>query len=415
MGLSWKGRRSRFVVMPDSTSIVWILGAGFSVPLGGPLFRALISASTARELEGWGEFATLPIEGLQQTGLTPYVISKLYQSGTGAHSSAKLWADAEEFLDRLDVAASEPNSFLARAVKEDLLALKGRALEDAKERNRNPQAALMAIDHLASDLKAVRREAIRFVAGACTSFLQRAEDSIPVVDESEQWDPYRRWMDSLQPGKDTILTFNYDRALDLIGLYRRRKESGREILFSPAGQDSSTVDTFLNPVNPQRVPVYHLHGHVGWQRSSDGKSIVRDRRPGGAFDDRPLAHRNPEKAVIGTPGESKLALPGGLLKPLWDRAIEAIHRAGAVVFVGYRFPETDNLAKRAILDALRGNKNAAVHIVLGANNPDIHRLEGMIAWTRYRPGLKAKHIRVHQMYAQDFFAVFESQYLFSES
>lgn len=42
--------------MPDK-KVVWILGAGFSVPLGAPLFRELISDKTLKQLRTWKEFA----------------------------------------------------------------------------------------------------------------------------------------------------------------------------------------------------------------------------------------------------------------------------------------------------------------------------------------------------------------------
>lgn len=82
---------------------------------------------------------------------------------------------------------------------------------------------------------------------------------------------------------------------------------------------------------------------------------------------------------------------------------------GAPLKFGYRFPPTDNLAKRSILDALRKNPKAKVHVVLGANNPDMPRLRGMIEWTRDH---KVNPVRVHEMFTEDLFAVFERDQLF---
>jgi hypothetical protein len=41
----------------DDKRVVWILGAGFSVPLGGPLFRGLISKEMHRTLTNWRLYA----------------------------------------------------------------------------------------------------------------------------------------------------------------------------------------------------------------------------------------------------------------------------------------------------------------------------------------------------------------------
>jgi hypothetical protein len=120
-----------------------------------------------------------------------------------------------------------------------------------------------------------------------------------------------------------------------------------------------------------------------------------------------IAYIHPKRAVIGLPGQHKLNLPTGLLKCIWDPAMAAIEAADAIIFVGYRFPETDNMAKRRLIDALKKNPNAMVHIVLGANNPDMPRLRGMIEWTRSKD-----RVRVHEMGTEDFLAVFERSGLF---
>jgi hypothetical protein len=59
----------------------------------------------------------------------------------------------------------------------------------------------------------------------------------------------------------------------------------------------------------------------------------------------------------------------------------AIKSADAIVFVGYRFPETDNLAKSILLGALKKNANAYVHVVLGSNDPDTARVQSMLECT----------------------------------
>jgi hypothetical protein len=86
----------------------------------------------------------------------------------------------------------------------------------------------------------------------------------------------------------------------------------------------------------------------------------------------------------------------------------AIEAADAIVLVGYRFPETDNLAKRLLIGALKRNANAYVHVVLGANNADTPRVQSMLEWTRPKD-----RVRVHPLRTEDFFPTYERQGLFN--
>lgn len=207
----------------------------------------------------------------------------------------------------------------------------------------------------------------------------------------------------MQP-KDTVISFNYDRVLNILNEYlvttKKPRPRGRFVLNSPVGRDSEQVDATRDVA----VPMYHLHGHVGWL-SPDGKGV--DCGSANSAGIRPAlarAHYTPEGAVLGLPGRIKTAMPTGILKDVWDRAMGAIRNADSIVFVGYRFPETDNVAKQELADALRNNPKARVHVVLGAGSADLPCLVGMIGWTRDD---NANPVHVHQMKCQDFFAVFE--------
>jgi hypothetical protein len=393
----------------NERKVVWILGAGFSVPLGGPLFRKLISGQTLRDLKNWPEFKKqkllihYPSENDPDTRfgdhvsaeLSASVVCDLYTKGANSSDGMPLWSDAEQFLDQLGIAASEPKGQLATDIRQLLKGLGG--------------AKLGAALQVPEGMDVLHREAIRFVASACSTFLLRAERDPSVVDHSEQWDPYRRWFDQLKPGHDVVITFNYDRSLDILADYRRRVPPKADLLISPAGCERDHFEACL----PHCVPVYHLHGHVGWQRSDDGESIAPLPTDSSGFRTHAAkAHEKPERAVIGVPGHHKRTLPEGILKDLWDRAMNAIGAAHAVVFVGYRFPETDNLAKRRLVDALKDNPDTMAHIILGAHNPDLPRLRGMIDWTRWDHD--SERARVHDMLAQDFFVVFDRRGLFRE-
>jgi hypothetical protein len=328
------------------------------------------------------------------------IVAWLYEAGLGNdNGSGRLWADAEQFLERLEIATRETPSQLTKDIR-DRIGSSARGKPKDGFIPRAVQCFQMEQDHAGKPgLERLYPEAVRFVAGACSQFLWRAEQTTTIVDESEQWDPYRRWVGLLRPGYDTVITFNYDRVLDILAGYCRRQLS-RSSLISPVGMTANKFST----LSKTSVPMFHLHGHVGWLLSDDRKSIVVSASSSGFSENPAVAHKTPDKAVIGLPGQHKLSLPAGLLKDTWDGAMAAISDADAVVFCGYRFPETDNMAKRCLFDALRAKPTSKVHIVLGTGNPDRPRLEGLIAWTRMGHGNPA---RVHELWAQDFFAVFE--------
>lgn len=423
IGGSWARRVSRDIVRSsvsgDKNKVVWILGAGFSVPLGGPLFRKLISGETARSLYNWSDYAKQSWEARTPHGPQSYttqqlaasisaeIVYTLYSEGVedkNKRGQIALWNDAEQFLERLEIAADEPESQLAMDLRETLVAMRGHSTDDRA-------TALLAFQDEEVGLELLHQEAARFVAGACSVFLSRAEQNPRIVDTSEQWDPYRRWVGILKGGSDSVITFNYDRTLDILGEYCRR-QLRRDPFFSPVGITADRFEAF----SKSSVPTYHLHGHVGWRRSRDDESIELQPAQGGFQTNRAIAHRLPERAVIGIPGKHKLSLPDGLLKDTWDKAMAAVREAGAVVFVGYRFPETDNMAKRRLIDALKANHEGVPHIVLGANNQDMPRLKGMIEWTgnRQKPR-NVNPVRVHELWAQDFLAVFDRNGLFRQT
>lgn len=400
------------LVAQDKLKVAWILGAGFSIPLGGPLFRELISDKTLKQLRTWKDFAaqTTPMNVPQAAPHTFHgkaikvitlasIVSAVYKAGFGGTGTLGLWGDAEQFLDILEIASSEPGEVLA-AEFERLLALVKSNLRE--EGSNDALLALGAKDGLAL----LHREAVRYVAAACTVFLLRVEGNPSLVRESELWSPYRRWVEKLE-AVDAVITFNYDRVLNLLNEYlvtfNKGKPRQRPVLDSPIGSDLELFHAASNST----VPMYHLHGHVGWQKASNG-SVLCGTEVSGMRSDPARAHLEPDLALLGTPGKHKTSLPTGILQDGWRRAMDAISNANSIVFVGYRFPETDNVAKQQLADALRNNPTARVHIVLGAHNPDLPRLKGMIEWTRDK---HVNPVHVHEMWCQDFFSVFERQRL----
>jgi hypothetical protein len=273
-----------------------------------------------------------------------------------------LWSDAEQFLDLLETAAGrdgrDEKNFLSTR-----LALLANRLDNSLH---GPMA-----------VRAIRDAARRLLALECSKFLLGADP------ESERWEPFRRWRGILRahqsPDLHTIITFNYDRVLEVLGF--------RDWVLLP--DESATLADH----------VLKMHGSVDWKRTETGF----ERQPDEHF----AATCRPEELAIAPPGPSKAEMTKKL-EPLWNLAEQRLKVANAVCFLGYRFPETDATARRRLLAALPTGHSAQAHVVLGPNvhHPDVERLQGLL---RYR--LNEYRITVHPMFAQDFLSVFDPEML----
>lgn len=164
--------------------VVWLLGAGFSKPLGGPLFSELLSKSVGRWVRAWLASREGPEINIDVCGL--------YLRG----EDERLWTNAEECLDLMDLARSDQAVRLA--VSE---ALNGLDEDDAKQ-------TFAALTH--------------FVAIATSHFLERAtgQQSLP-----ESWAPFEQWANTMTD-QDSVITFNYDRVVETL-LQRTGKKPRR--------------------------------------------------------------------------------------------------------------------------------------------------------------------------------------------
>lgn len=107
-----------------------------------------------------------------------------------------------------------------------------------------------------------------------------------------------------------------------------------------------------------------------------------------------------KELVIATPGTGKQQLAAEL-ENLWSVACSRLRKASAVVFLGYRFPPTDAMAREGLLGA-RPEGNVPLHIVLGENvaHPDAARLRGLLEFARPRAW-----VRPHALRAEDFLSL----------
>lgn len=158
----------------DTEPVVWVLGAGFSKPLGGPLFNELLGAKTDRWVKAWFSLRDFPADFYPRKAISTY------EWGI----KARLWANVEECLALLDEGRSDP--------------LVGRMLNEASsnEDGFDPQSRWIDLS--------------QYVAVATSYFVDRVRGraSLP-----ESWAPYLDWAQCLGP-HDSILSFNYDRVVE---------------------------------------------------------------------------------------------------------------------------------------------------------------------------------------------------------
>jgi hypothetical protein len=292
-------------------------------------------------------------------------------SSEGGNWGLALWRDAEEFLDRLDTANAGGGAQvrLLEAIVDERHAGLARHGEP-------PRLAPIAV------------AARRLLAAECSAFLVDANLS------SERWEPYTWW--AQRRGKqDTIITFNYDLVPEKLA-----DKTNLHVLLP--GEE-------LAPGNV--APVLKLHGSVNWKLEK-GQITVADE----LF----ALHGPGDEIAIATPGPSKRSMASAF-QHLWTRARSALAKAEAVVFVGYRFPQTDADARRSLLiDGIGANNSVphlALHTVLGpnTNSADSLRLATLLKYAlRYtgrqaqpfaahpNPGHKTYTLRMQPAYSQDY-------------
>jgi len=306
---------------------VWILGAGFSAPLGGPLLKDLFSknfismAKATFETSSW------------ITSRESVLVQDIWNLNEPEPGKSGYWRDAEDFLDRLDTAARKPQS---------------------------PTAALLrslAASATGGDwqlVPALSGMARRLVAAQCWYFVLNVEHHV-----AERWQPYKYWASQLTKD-DTIISFNYDRVLESVS-------ENVHVLLPDEAWDQ------------KRVLVLKLHGSVDWEISEeDGKVHRVDLKPAAVLE-------TTSNLAIGTPGPKKQELTEGPFHPLWNQAKACLLAAERIVFLGFRFPPSDSIPRRQLLSAIGGNRDqqiqsVLIHTVLGddVGSPDSRRLRHLL-------------------------------------
>lgn len=331
------------------SGVVWVLGSGFSKPLGGPLLADLLSPTLRRELHLGYKF---PVRKNVDAAFELF-----------SFEGRMPWAHAEDFLAYLDSATTSP---VKQGVVEELLS--------------SPAPGGLGRGTTAEEVLVAARQVI---AAQC--------DFANVANlESESWAPYLRWARQLNDD-DAIISFNYDLVLETIGKARDVPAIGEPTV---QGLPEALVRA------SGCVPIYKLHGSIDWEELPTG-----DLR---RFPE-PLSTRleRAGRIALAAPGPAKRRAVAGPFARIWKDALEHLRHAEAVVFIGYRFPPSDSESLLRLTDAIKragGPKKVRYHVVLGPGpDPAIDRLEGILEHTT-RMNSSAEVV-VHPLFAQDFMTV----------
>lgn len=327
--------------------------------------------------------------------------------GTINPEGRRVWEHAEEFLEQLDFASEKSQLVGAQEAAERLARLADAS--DPKEKKHSVEV-IRGYHHLAQ----------RLVAAECCRFLKNNHMFL------ERWQPYKRWVSHLD-GSDTIVSFNYDRVVELShdGLAndleeemlvadRDYGETSQQYLqlkekFTRINATSPTVVLNASDLELGGPKLFKLHGSVDWKPALAPYADSVPWQVSGTSD---YAVKCEEPTLaIATPGEGKHYASKGQLAPLWHWAWKAISEAQVIVFLGYRFPPSDAFARSTLLSAVRANKKnkVCVHIVLGDSDRDASRLRQLLNHSLGFPTLN--RIRTQGLFVQDFLSVVEPRYL----
>jgi len=309
------------------------------------------------------------------------------------------WRDAEEFLEVLDNARSDQNK---KSIINDVFVQLRLATPQSTHPVRKRFQHVFELPKLPepADLAKLAR---RMIAASCSSFLEGIDET--AARAKERWLPYQQWLGLLREG-DSILTFNYDRVVELL----EPSVGPRQSAHSRWGVEVHGVipdPDRLDEARLAKLPVlYKLHGSVNWN-VENGKVRELKWEPSNLDASINLA--------IATPGDSKMDMAGGMFGQLWKQAETALFKAEEVYLIGFRFPASDAFPRDRLLAALRRNDRPElnVHVVLGPDQtPDLRRVLALLRWTvdvapEFDQMASQHHRRLiaHSMWAEDFLSV----------
>lgn len=358
---------------------VWILGAGFSRSLGGPLLNDLFSMRKRAVFKGKYSSLFSDSEPMVDKAYALYHYGTgfpdgyLFEPGVEPPRGTKIWAHAEQYLEWLDDPANDAEFRSIWAQFQNVF--EGYAIPRPRLITRVAQFTLPSREELA---KAARQ----ILATECHDFLTTVDR-----DKSERTLPYKAWGCQLDE-TDTIITFNYDLVVERIA------RTQKTIIV--AGEGDSIQDDTSDSLGGRQPLLIKLHGSVTWQEELDDNGEITGFSPG----DQPQIDQrfNP---LIAAPGNRKSTLRDGAFKELWTLARERLQDATEVHVVGYGLPESDASARELLINSLLDNNALStagmpgMRIVLGDPGFRTARLERL---------LRTRIVRatIEPLYAQDY-------------
>jgi hypothetical protein len=358
--------------MSDEKKIVWVLGAGFSRSLGAPLLNDLLSVRHRLSLGGiYGPDCPALFSPEASTVYTLFHHFSKYPEGWFTRPDQRVadthgykhWSNAEHFIETLCDARVNPQ------VAAELSAMMVSEAQTFGSHSRD-------WDTLATAAK-------RIIAAECSGFLKKLARS------SERKIPYKHWLDGLGR-RDSIISFNYDRVIETLSPI-----TACTYAYGEARTEISHCQTTNTPL------FLKLHGSVDWGLAKSGKIERHDDAEYGM-------HPESDGRGLVIPGTDKRDAEEGPLGPLWGLARQVLREADAVVFIGFRFPETDARARQMIVDALGDKAGPArrdLHVVLGPRSPDSERVMSLL---RFASQPRAALITDTHLYAEEYLSVASS-------
>ena len=330
---------------------VWLVGAGFSRRLGGPLLGDLISDTALKILRHRHPETWLADAHLDHTVQT-------FSAGI----SRGMWRDAEEYMAALASGDSTWTTRVADLLRESMAADAYGALSTPSE-----YSSHMKPEEVVTE--ACWFGATQLVAAQCADFVERSQS------DPEGWLPYDRWAIAID-ADDVIVSFNYD---DVVERVMARNERP---LWVPNPRMPS-----LGSASKGHLSLLKLHGSVTFR-----DTILHPPEP----DTVANLDRNP--AYIATPGRGKRDNCLTSYLELWRKASDAIARCDCMCVIGYRCPPTDEMAKAMLIDSLaRHDAKPTVELVLGDDHQAAARLAALLR------GLA--RVRNTRLFAQDYLSL----------
>lgn len=380
---------------------VYLLGAGFSRPLGGPLFTEVFTQSMTNRLMSQfpilANFGELP-KGSKRSALhalrfVHLAFDRATEFFGGSVSSRENVLNPETFLEYCDSCERGRVRGLARALFNE--------------------AGELADDSFGEETKTVSNERSTTLFMQCFNTILRTRLALEtsqflheIDPESERWKPYDSWFEQLCES-DVIITTNYDCVVETLlfrkleKLYRgssqpHKAEELRSIVFPQAPKPLSQYQNDLSMYGCPRI--YKLHGSSNWWKNEDLVEVrTRD-----SLDD--FLHESP---LVGVPGIGKDREANGPLREHWRQAFLHIRDAEVMSIIGYSMPASDSSLRMKLLDefAREGSRIKEINVVLGPVSNEGRRAREIIQQAVSfisHTGNSPRNVRLLNVYGQDF-------------